>query len=76
MKNLLGAGEEGVIRRDHLKVAGIHKLFLILREAFIGGTRLKHGGRLLEDLLYLVSCIHITSSYKLIQSSLFSQSRL
>ena len=34
----------------HLKEKGIHKLDLILEWAFIGGTRLKEGGRLLEPL--------------------------
>ena len=39
------------IRRGHSKEGGVHKLFLIIERAFIGGRRLKDGGRLLEDLL-------------------------
>ena len=35
-------------REGRLKEGGVHKL--ILREAFIGGRRLKEGERLLEDL--------------------------
>ena len=57
MKTLLGGGggaggaAEGVfIRRGRLKEGDVHKLFLILRGTFIGGKRLKEGGRLLEDL--------------------------
>ena len=55
MKTLLGgggggAGEGVFIRRGRLKEGDVHKLFLILRGTFIGGKRLKEGGRLLEDL--------------------------
>ena len=36
--------------RGRLKEGGVHQLFLILGDAFIGGRSLKEGGRLLEDL--------------------------
>ena len=38
------------IRRGRLKEGGVHKLFLILGEAFIGGRSLKDLRHLLEDL--------------------------
>ena len=49
MKTLLG-GEGAFIRKGRLKEGDLHKLFLNLGGAFIGGRCLKEGGRLLEDL--------------------------
>ena len=49
MKTLLEWGGGGY-KRERLKEGGPHKLLLILGGVFIGGKRLKEGGRLLEDL--------------------------
>ena len=51
MKTHLGerGGRWGVIGKGHLKVGGVHKLFLIKGRALIVVRRLKEGGRLLED---------------------------
>ena len=45
------------IRRGCLKEGGVHKLFLILGGALIGGRRSKEGGCLLEDLPYIFNSI-------------------
>ena len=45
-----GDGEGMFIRRGRLKEGGVHKLFLILGEAFIVGRSLKELRHLLEDL--------------------------
>ena len=45
-----GLGGGAFIRRGRLKEGGVYLLFLIYREAFIRGRRLKKGLRLLEDL--------------------------
>ena len=47
-----GGREKAFFRRRPLKEGGVHKHFLIIGGAFIGGRRLKEGGRLLEDFLY------------------------
>ena len=51
MNNLLWR-EGAFIRMGRLKEGNVHELFLMLGGAFIGGRRLKEGGRLLEDLPY------------------------
>ena len=55
MKTLLGSGGGGgggvrLLEGGCLKEGGVHKFFLILGGAFIGGRRLKEEGRLLDNL--------------------------
>ena len=41
-----------VTREGRLLEGGVHQIFRLLGGAFIGGRRLKEGGRLQEDLRY------------------------